>query len=124
MGDHAVSFWKNTAPLVWSTSSSRVVSMGSTRGGAVETDRRNRVVAQLAAERVLHGAAAPAGLAAVRHLGAAHEPVIGLMKLVAVLGVVEEEREVGVEVEVVAEPVRRHPRGGVAAVRVQSNEPL
>ena len=59
------------------------------------------VVAQLNADRVLHFAVAPPIDAPIAHLAAGDEPVIRLVKLIAVHRIVEEEREVREQVEAV-----------------------
>ena len=71
----------------------------------VEPDFRDVVVANLHAERILYGVSSPHGEPAVGHLHARDEAAINLFLLVAVHGIVEEEREVRDEVQVVRESV-------------------
>src|SRR5262249_59839682 len=51
---------------------------------------------------------------AIHRFAASDEPVVGLLELIAVLGIVEEEREVREEVHIVADAVSRDLRDRVA----------
>jgi hypothetical protein len=73
--------------------------------GVIERDPADVVVAELDAEGVLHGAAAPANLAFLEGANPGDKSAIDLLDLVAVDGVVEEEGEVGSQVQAVAQPV-------------------
>ena len=62
--------------------------------GVVETDVGNIVVAELNADRVLDRSPAPSIQSAMTDFHSADETAVGLMKLVAVHGIVQKEREV------------------------------
>src|SRR5258705_4247850 len=66
------------------------------------------VVTHLHAEGVLDGAAAPPRLPLLERLYSRHETVVQLVLLIAVHRIVEEEREVRDEIEIVGDAVRLH----------------
>ena len=107
---------RSTPPLVCSTASCRIVSSSCARLGVIQADVRDVVVAELHADGVLHRAAAPTAPSR-RWLTFAPltNAVIGLLELIAVHRVVEEEGEVREQVEVVADAVGGDLGGGVAA---------
>ena len=80
----------------------------------VQPDVRDVVVPELQTKRVLHRASAPHLETAMREPGAGDEAMVCLVELVAANGIVQEEGEVGEQVEVVADPVGRHARRGVS----------
>ena len=79
----------------------------------IEADVADVVVPELHADRILRRPVHPPADAAVGESRAAHEAVIGLLELIAVLGVVEEIGEVREQVEVVLEAVGAERGAGV-----------
>jgi hypothetical protein len=74
--------------------------------GVIEGHLGDAVVANLQPDRVLHHAAVPAGQETMGHLESRDEPIVHLLHLIAVRRIVEIEREVENEIEVVPKPVR------------------
>ena len=75
-----------------------------------QADARDVVVPDLNPDCVLHRAAGPLAEPPVVDRRAGHEPVIGLVKLIAVIRVVEKIGEVGKQIEVVADAEGRDLR--------------
>ena len=89
-GAHSTSFCAYTPPLV-TCAASWLWSRDGRGFGVVQRRLSDVVVADLHAERVLHGVSPPRGETPLSHFHAGDEPVVDLLLLVAVDRVVEEE---------------------------------
>jgi hypothetical protein len=73
----------------------------------IQADVGDVVIADLRSESVLHGVVAPPGDSPVHGLPAGDEAMVGLLDLIAALGIFEVVREVRKQVQIVADAVRR-----------------